>query len=217
MSRYNTVLRMDEEGVIYRQVVFTHQMIKVGEMGAKNRKEGINLMGAEESKRIAQSRAKSKVRDYVCTNKDLTTFVTYTLSPKKVEDRYDEKLIYKQVRNWLSDNVKRRDFKYVLVPEPHEDGAWHFHGFVNKDLDWKLGCRSATRIKRTRDRNKVIAYITSYINKTGVKFNGRYYLHSNNLKDPTKIYDNVAYTSVEGGYEKALGFGGIGVKIVDFN
>ena len=198
MERFNSVAKMDENGEIFKRVVFDSPIIKIGPKGPLRRKEGHMKASEKEKLRIAKSRAKSKVRDYVMTNGDLSYFVTYTLDPKLVEDRYDEEKIYKRMRNWLSDRVKRDEFKYVLVPEEHKDGAWHFHGFVNKDLEWKYGFKKVAEMGPGPYRSPMVSYATSYINKDGKKFNGRHYLHSNNLKEPEKLYDNVDFENEEG-------------------
>ena len=102
------------------------------------------------------------------------------------------------MRNWLSDRVKRKGLKYVLVPEMHKDGAWHFHGFTNLALDWSYGFYLNKEIKSLKQRDNGIKYITSYVKKDMVKFNGRRYLHSRNLEKPEKVYDNLDFDSFDG-------------------
>lgn len=58
-------------------------------------------------------------------------FVTLTLDAAKV-DRYDPAAVIKKVSQLLDNQVRRHGLKYVIVPEPHKDGAIHFHGF----FDW---------------------------------------------------------------------------------
>lgn len=111
-------------------------------------------------------------------------FVTLTLDPAKV-DRYDYVECSKKVRKQLN-NIKNRycsDMYYLLVPEQHKDGAWHFHGlfgdcgeleFVDSSrLDakgntifnieaYKLGFSTATRVT---DTERVSSYICKYITK----------------------------------------------------
>lgn len=213
MPVYNSVSKIDLNGEIYKKVVFDRPIIKTGPKGHLKRKEKHMEITEEEKKRISQCRAKNKVRDYVMVNQDLKYFVTYTLSPKLVEDRYDEKKIYVQMKSWLKNKVQREGFQYVLVPEEHKDGAWHFHGFVNKDLDWSYGFKKAVEVGEKEERKPMLTYTTSYINKNGRKFNGRRYLHSKNLKVPEKFYDNVDFEE-EKGYCCELGQTGIKAKII---
>lgn len=213
MERFNSVARMDENGEIFKKVVFNAPIIKLGKKELLGGQKEHAKVSEEEKQRVTRIRAKNKVRDYVMTNGDMNYFVTYTLNPERVEDRYDEKKIYKQMRNWLSDRVKREGFKYVLVPEGHRDGAWHFHGFTNMDLGWKYGFKKVADIRKSQDRHRTVSYSTSYINKNGKKFNGRFYLHSNNLKDPDKIYYNQDFDEVEG-YCVEFGQTGFEAKII---
>lgn len=81
----------------------------------------------------AERRARARVRDIaLCT--DFAYFVTLTLDRAKV-DRYDMGAITRKLNAWLSNQVQRRGLAYVLVPERHEDGAIHFHGFFNRALE----------------------------------------------------------------------------------
>lgn len=57
-------------------------------------------------------------------------FVTLTLDPGR-NDRFDLHGTYKRLSKWFN-NLSRQGFSlsYLLVPEPHKDGAWHFHGLL---------------------------------------------------------------------------------------
>ena len=214
MEKYNSVLKIDSNGTLYQRVVFSMPIIEKG-LKTNSRPLKINSEPKDEEENLkrAQRRARTKVKDYVKTNTDLIYFVTYTLSPEVIEDRCDERAIYKKLRSWLMNAVARKSFKYVLVPEQHEDGAWHFHGFTNLALEWKFGYYTSfsVRDKSLNDTDRTINYITGYIGKNNKKFNGRYYLHSNNLKEPTKIYANLDFDE-ESGYCKEIK-NGLMVKI----
>lgn len=59
-------------------------------------------------------------------------FLTLTFNPDKV-NRYDYSEVTKKMTNFLK--VMRRknpDMMYVLVPELHKDGAYHFHGVFSQ-------------------------------------------------------------------------------------
>lgn len=77
-------------------------------------------------------RARAKLRRLALSN-EFTHFVTLTLDKEKV-DRYDPKAIMQKVNICLDNLVRRHGLKYVLVPEQHKDGAYHFHGFIAGDL-----------------------------------------------------------------------------------
>lgn len=72
-------------------------------------------------------RARAKVRRFALAN-TFTWFVTLTLAPDAV-DRYDPAAIMRKVNRWADNMVRRHGLRYVLVPERHKDGAFHFHGF----------------------------------------------------------------------------------------
>lgn len=82
-------------------------------------------------------RSRTVINDYVhCNEFDL--FVTFTFSSKKV-DRYDLESVYFKMQGWLRrQTAKHPNFRYVIVPEKHKDGALHFHaligGFDNDSL-----------------------------------------------------------------------------------
>ena len=80
----------------------------------------------------AERRARRRVRDLSLSNK-FDYFVTLTLDKSKV-DRYDAAAVGAKLRRWLSNQVQRKGLQYILVPELHQDGAIHFHGFFNSAL-----------------------------------------------------------------------------------
>lgn len=143
-------------------------------------------------------------------------FITLTFSKEKV-NRYDYKECSGKLRKWLN-NVKNKyapELKYLVVPEQHKDGAWHFHGLLsntgnikfNKAFNkktgellytksnlpilnfgsYKMGFSTATAIT---DTAKASSYITKYITKElAVNTKGfRRYYPSSNLDLPLKSF-----------------------------
>lgn len=76
------------------------------------------------------SRSRSAVLELALCN-PWSYFVTLTLSPEK-NDRHDLNAAYKRLSKWLN-NYSRTgaQIKYLIIPEPHNDGAWHFHGLLS--------------------------------------------------------------------------------------
>lgn len=130
-------------------------------------------------------RTRAKVYDYARANQ-WEWFLTWTFSNEKVKSRYDYDELAKKMTVWLNNVKKRRskDLKYLIVPEKHKDGAFHFHGLVAnignlrlvdsgvKDQkgrkiynveDYKLGFTTATEITDTK---RAANYITKYITKS---------------------------------------------------
>ena len=76
-------------------------------------------------------RARAQLRRLALANR-FGYFVTLTLDKEKI-DRFDGEAITKRLNQWCSNMVKRHGLRYVIVPERHKDGAWHFHGFFAGD------------------------------------------------------------------------------------
>ena len=130
---------------------------------------------------ISQKRTINKVYDISRCN-SWEWFITLTFNQKKL-DRYNYDIVSKKLKSWL-DRVRRtsKDLKYIIVPELHKDGAYHFHGlfsncefeFVDSGIkdrngnkvynipSYKLGFTTATKVKNTNAANK---YIAKYLNK----------------------------------------------------
>lgn len=130
-------------------------------------------------------------------------FFTFTFSPDYL-DRYDYSACYKSISKFL-DNYKYRysnELKYLVVPEQHKDGAWHFHGLLSGVLSddlipfkkikgqmiynfprFKGGYTTATKV---HDTKRVATYITKYITKDIAIHtkNKHRLLVSKNLKKP---------------------------------
>lgn len=174
------------------------------------------LSGAEEESENdnigrAQRRAKKAVFDLCGCNSDLDLFCTFTLDAQKI-DRYDYKTIYKKLRIWLDNRVRRDGLKYVLVAEHHKDGAIHFHALCNsaalhivdskvKDSGghniynlpaWKYGFSTAIKCYG-QSRAGVCSYITKYITKSDEKIGGRWYYHGGDLNTPEYDYKQIDY------------------------
>lgn len=126
------------------------------------------------------ARARSKIFEYAMCN-DWSHFVTLTIDQDKY-DRYDLKSYHKALGGFLNDYNYNHDcrIKYLLIPEPHEDGAWHMHGFFNgipSDalefnshgyLDWSAYRKKFGYISLDTVRNPEAAakYVTKYISKS---------------------------------------------------
>lgn len=79
-------------------------------------------------------RTRTKIEEIFYANPNaFTYFVTLTLDPKKI-DRNDPNAVTKALKTWLKNMSTRKGLIYLLVPEQHKDGAYHFHGFISGDL-----------------------------------------------------------------------------------
>lgn len=94
---------------------------------AGKKSEGVDML------RSAR-RARSKLQRLALSNA-FRWFVTLTLDETRI-DRYDSAAVQRALSAWCSNMVQRHGLRYVLVPEQHKDGAWHFHGlFAGEGLE----------------------------------------------------------------------------------
>lgn len=154
-------------------------------------------------------RARAKLRRLTLANA-FDYFVTLTLDPVKI-DRYDAAAVTKALNRWCDNMVRRHGLRYVLVPERHKDGAYHFHGFMAgeglKAVDsgikwegrpvfnlpqWTLGFSTAQRLYG--DYHAAVGYCCKYIGKQeGERHLGRWYYSGGNLHEPEKVYTDINY------------------------
>lgn len=162
----------DQEGMEY--CPFTGKMEKVSLEKDKSERE--------HSIRVSVSRTMNRLY-YLARSGRWDWFVTLTFSPEKV-DRFDYGACVKLLSKWLN-NCRRKvpDMKYLVVPEMHKNGAWHFHGLFSccnglgftdsgkRDKKgvriynigrYRLGFTTATRVV---NMEKVSKYISKYITK----------------------------------------------------
>lgn len=81
------------------------------------------------------SRARRNVLELALCN-DWKYFCTFTLDKDKY-DRFNLEVWKKDFTQWIRDQRKKSkkqnmdlDFKFLFVPELHNDGAWHMHGLL---------------------------------------------------------------------------------------
>lgn len=125
------------------------------------------------------SRTRSRVFELALCNA-WEYFVTLTLSPAKY-DRMNLPAFRRDLSQWIRNQRRLHhiDFCYLLIPEMHQDGAWHMHGLVSGlradafefnaqgFLDYppyrdKFGYISLSHV---RSHERVARYITKYISK----------------------------------------------------
>jgi len=76
-------------------------------------------------------RAGRRIRELVLCN-PWGWFFTFTVDEKKNHDRYNLEEVYKKIAQFFRNYNSKHglDLKFLIVPEKHKDGAWHFHGFI---------------------------------------------------------------------------------------
>lgn len=168
----------------------------------------------------SQRRARSKVRRLALAN-GFRWFVTLTLSPEQI-DRYDGAEIVRRLGRWCDNMVRRHGLRYILVPERHKDGAFHFHGFFSDAVrvmdsghtddhgrkiynlpQWTLGFTAAMELYG--EYAAAVAYVCKYIGKQdGERPLGRWYYSGGALVEPKREYADMDFREMQerpGAYE----------------
>lgn len=135
----------------------------------------------KEHERFSSSlvRARSRVRELALCN-DWDFFVTLTLNKEK-QDRFNLQKWVKDLGNWIGNYNKRfgAKLRYILIPELHEDGAWHAHGLMHGlaphslcinehgylDCPYYRNRFGFISLSRVKSHERVASYITKYITK----------------------------------------------------
>lgn len=184
-----------------------------------------------------QKRARSEVFD-LCRSNIFDYFVTLTIDPSKC-DSFDYNSSVQEVRKftkWLT--VHR--CSYIIVPEQHSSGRWHFHGLIKGDLEleqaynfntgsvidgvynlknYKLGFSTVSKIK---DQAKVSTYVVKYLSKDMIVPKGRKrYWCSSGLSRPVvecleiPFYPDSRRSSAD--YSKVVEYGDYSLQIFEFH
>lgn len=199
-----------------------HNVTTIKKVGGKYKVCNLNMIhgGTDEKNRKSWGESETKMDNNIARARTAVKeialcnpwewFVTLTINPDKL-DRYDLDGYHKKLGRFIVDQNKRRDpdrkITYILVPEKHQDGAWHMHGLihgitVDDDLytnehgylSWRpyeksFGYLSISHIKH---REKCINYVCKYVAKTlalDVQGVGSHlYYRSRGLKEPELIY-----------------------------
>lgn len=162
-------------------------------------------------------RARANLRRMALAN-SFDYFVTLTLDPEKI-DRYDGAAVTKALSQWCDRMVRRHGLRYILVPEQHRDGAFHFHGFfAGEGLEaadsgiqwdgrpvynlpqWTLGFTTAQRLYG--EYSSAVGYCCKYIGKQqGQRPLGRWYYSGGALAKPEKTYAALEYRGLAEDYK----------------
>lgn len=161
-------------------------------------------------------RTKTTIRDLVLCN-DFELFCTFTFNPQKV-DSFNFYKCWGVMSRWLhhQSDLSRsfgKDFKYLIVPEKHKSGRFHFHALISgyssqlRDshcvtstlrpiyniTSFRSGFTTAVYID---DKQVVASYVSKYITKDFVQaFNQRRFFCSRGLVRPQKSINSGVFRS----------------------
>jgi hypothetical protein len=118
-------------GQVYR-VVYIKQNINIDDKHTyENIKTKIKEENTAETRfKNSLSRSRSAIVELALCN-DWDFFATFTLNKEKY-DRMNLQKWRKDFTQYIRNNRKSTNehIKYLLIPEHHRDGAWHFHGLM---------------------------------------------------------------------------------------
>lgn len=162
--------------------------------------EDLQLTAADNARR-----AKARFRDIVLSNR-WSYFVTFTFAHEEV-NRYSVNDCSLNLQRFCKNFFRRHNGYYIFVPEKHEDGALHFHGFIYCDniskllhqkiddtngerlfrhgnpiyslKDWTFGFSELEAVENL-SYNSTIHYCTAYI-KPNSKLMNRWYFSGGSL------------------------------------
>lgn len=99
---------------------------------------------------VSLKRTRKKVFEYAGSN-TWDYFCTFTFDKKQV-DRFDFDDCVRKLSKWLN-NLRRSSpgLSYLVVPERHKNGAWHFHGLFSGFSDSDVLDTGKYVIKRRND------------------------------------------------------------------
>ena len=205
-----------------------------GTLDAQNRPSGRVAGKKAEGTDMERSmrRARAKLRRLALAN-DFRFFVTLTLDPARI-DRYDGAAVVKALNRWADNMVRRHGLRYILVPEQHKDGAFHFHGFMAGDglkvqdsgvvwdgrpvfnlPQWAFGFSTAQVLYG--DYHAAVGYCCKYIGKQEQQRPlGRWYYSGGSLHEPKKDYFDLDYYRVDEGVDNSVEFSipGANIKVM---
>lgn len=164
-----------------------------------------------------EKRAKQVVYDLARSN-DFTYFITLTLD--SCVNRFDYDVCCDEVKKYTN-YLSKRGCRWILVPEQHKNGAWHFHGLLAGPVkavrainahtgqllfdkhgrevynltDYKAGFTTAVKVDGSP---KVATYLTKYYTKDmQIPKGKKRYWASRNLNRPQVFYDELAGETFE--------------------
>ena len=191
--------------------VFKVVFFKTGYSAEWDNRTLVNTRGNTEKLDNNLSRAKARIKELTLCN-DWSHFVTLTLNENKVvNDRYNLEDYIKKLGYWISDYNKKynANLKYILIPEQHQNGAWHMHGLMNgiapeslrknKNGYWEIGYYADRfgwfSCSPVKNKKKISTYITKYIVKalqaTAIGLCKHSFYHSQGLKGAEDIHEGV--------------------------
>lgn len=190
----------------YTVYYFTDYLYKVVRFNRKNSGVALRELKEEPSERFqsSYSRSRSMVLQYALCNQ-WDHFITITVD-KRLHDRYQLMPIYETIYAFFKfyRSTFSGAFRFLLVPEYHDDGAWHFHGLVRGVLPKHLspfipGRHPKKLIRKGYVNWGMLASVSGFVslseikNPTGAAFYVTKYITKQHANDA--FYDHLYFHS----------------------
>ena len=200
---------------MYKILIYKEPRVFINKETRKRKRE--EVCDSEYIPKISSiNRTKTLIKDIIICN-DFELFCTFTFDPKKV-DSFNFGLVYGKMSRWIHNQYNRSreqgvDFKYLIVPEMHKSGRWHFHalisGFVGTLKPSKCATQSGrlvynitsfhggfTTAVKIDSKDGVASYVSKYITKEFIQyFNQRRFFCSRGLVRPTKQINSHVFSN----------------------
>lgn len=192
----------------YKSFIYGINFVSGKEKNKNKLKESNNKDYERDYLKESISRAKRNLYHLAHSN-EWEYFGTLTIDKNKL-DRYDYDLYKKKLTQFFNYWRKKYapELKYILVLEPHKDGAWHCHYLVSNIGKFDYGktdnynsvpfyTLGRNTIEEVKDTQRVASYIISYIAKDlNIPKGKQRYCCSNNLNKPNIYRDSVLYSDI---------------------
>lgn len=115
---------------VYKLIHIKTLKVMYGESDNNSKAKIKGSAGNDEKLKANLIRARSTIQELVLCN-PWELFVTFTIDGNKF-DRYDLNKYAQAFSKWINNMNYRQNLaiRYLLIPEPHRDNAWHMHGFM---------------------------------------------------------------------------------------
>lgn len=157
-------------------------------------------------------RTKSHIKELVLCN-DFDFFATWTIN-EDLQDRFSlDKVVENMKKDLKAYQRKFKDFKYLYIIEKHENGAFHFHGFVkgipeselilytDNDYDLSKGNKLPYKLIEQIKKGEKIYHIKFFDDRKGhntfsrvkSKIGSSFYILKYITKNPIRTSENQIY------------------------
>lgn len=158
------------------------------------------------------ARSISHIKDIALCN-DFEYFATWTIN-SELQDRFSlDKVVENMKKDLKAYQRKFKDFKYLYVIEKHENGAFHFHGFIKgvpdsemilytkDDYDLSKGNKLPLYIIKSIEKGENIYHINFFDERKGFntfskiksKMGSAFYILKYISQEPVRTSENQIY------------------------